>query len=106
VLGGEQIGGYWTPRKPFEDGDGDAEWDVAEADPDEAFEVWRAECANSREAVAAAASLGVTGAHVGGDGEKELFSLRWILAHMIEEYARHNGHADLIRERIDGETGE
>jgi uncharacterized damage-inducible protein DinB len=33
-------------------------------------------------------------------------SLRWILCHMIEEYARHNGHADLIREAIDGETGE
>lgn len=36
----------------------------------------------------------------------EGFSLRWILLHMIEEYARHNGHADLLRESIDGETGE
>lgn len=36
----------------------------------------------------------------------EAFSLRWIYTHMIEEYARHNGHADLIRERIDGSTGE
>lgn len=34
------------------------------------------------------------------------FSLRWILVHLIEEYARHNGHADLIRESIDGATGE
>ena len=33
-------------------------------------------------------------------------SLRWILCHMIEEYARHNGHADLLRESIDGATGE
>lgn len=33
-------------------------------------------------------------------------SLRWILVHLIEEYARHNGHADLIREAVDGETGE
>ena len=33
------------------------------------------------------------------------FSLRWILVHMIEEYARHNGHADLIRESVDGATG-
>ena len=33
-------------------------------------------------------------------------SLRWILVHMIEEYARHNGHADLIRESLDGQTGE
>ena len=38
-----------------------------------------------------------------GDGH---FSLRWILLHMVEEYARHNGHADLLRESIDGETGE
>jgi Protein of unknown function (DUF664) len=36
------------------------------------------------------------------DGE---VSLRWVYQHMIEEYARHNGHADLLRERIDGETG-
>ena len=34
------------------------------------------------------------------------WSLRWILLHMIEEYARHNGHADLLRERMDGSTGE
>jgi hypothetical protein len=33
-------------------------------------------------------------------------NLRWIVAHMIEEYARHNGHADLLREAIDGQTGE
>ena len=33
-------------------------------------------------------------------------NVRWILAHMVEEYARHNGHADLLREAIDGETGE
>jgi hypothetical protein len=34
------------------------------------------------------------------------FSLRWIVTHMIEEYARHNGHADLLREAIDGTTGD
>jgi uncharacterized damage-inducible protein DinB len=39
----------------------------------------------------------------GGQGR---VSLRWVLVHMVEEYARHNGHADLIRESIDGETGE
>jgi len=33
-------------------------------------------------------------------------SLRWIYVHMIEEYARHNGHADLLRERIDGAIGD
>jgi uncharacterized damage-inducible protein DinB len=39
-------------------------------------------------------------------GDEEGVSLRWVLAHMIEEYARHNGHADLIRESIDGQTGD
>jgi uncharacterized damage-inducible protein DinB len=38
--------------------------------------------------------------------EQSEFSLRWIIVHMIEEYARHHGHADLIRESIDGQTGE
>ncbi|MFD3543548.1 DUF664 domain-containing protein, partial [Streptomyces sp. NPDC058662] len=41
----------------------------------------------------------------GRDGDQE-YSLRYILTHMIEEYARHNGHADLLREAIDGATGE
>ena len=36
----------------------------------------------------------------------ERYSLRWILIHLIEEYARHNGHADLIRQAIDGAVGE
>ena len=44
------------------------------------------------------------GPRAGATGEP--FSLRWILVHMIEEYARHNGHADLIRESVDGATGE
>ena len=47
--------------------------------------------------------LSETQSHREGEGA---FSLRWILVHLIEEYARHNGHADLIRESIDGETGE
>jgi hypothetical protein len=42
---------------------------------------------------------------VGEEGGRR-YSLRWVLAHMIEEYARHNGHADLLRERLDGSTGE
>jgi Protein of unknown function (DUF664) len=39
-------------------------------------------------------------------GTREPISLRWVYEHMIEEYARHNGHADLLRERIDGVTGD
>jgi uncharacterized damage-inducible protein DinB len=39
------------------------------------------------------------------DGSHRTFSVRWIYLHMIEEYARHNGHADLLREQIDGAVG-
>ena len=39
-------------------------------------------------------------------GDERPYTLRWVYLHMIEEYARHNGHADLLRERIDGATGE
>jgi hypothetical protein len=39
-------------------------------------------------------------------GRDDEFSLRWILVHLVEEYARHNGHADLLREALDGVTGE
>ena len=74
---------------------------LTDADLEEAFEVWRAECARSRSFVEAAESLEITGRY--GD---ETYSLRYVLNHMIEEYARHNGHADLLRERIDGVTGD
>ncbi|MFF4288783.1 DinB family protein [Streptomyces sp. NPDC001633] len=74
---------------------------------DAALAAWRAEVARSRELLAGR-SLDDSGrlseqeaGHVGGQD----VSLRWILVHMIEEYARHNGHADLLRERIDGVTG-
>jgi uncharacterized damage-inducible protein DinB len=74
---------------------------------DEATDVWQAEIARGR-ALIADASMDDSGllpdqeaGHVGGSS----ISLRWILVHMIEEYARHNGHADLVRERIDGTTG-
>ena len=56
----------------------------------------------ARRRAAAAPSLDVTAT----TGRGEEFSLRWIMVHMIEEYARHNGHADLLRERIDGRVGE
>jgi uncharacterized damage-inducible protein DinB len=70
----------------------DAEW---EAD----LAAWQAECEASRKA-AAAHELDDTGLRRG-----EPCSLRWIYVHMIEEYARHNGHADLIRELVDGSVG-
>ena len=87
---------YYSDENP--DGDFD---DVADAVVADAFGYWRDECAYARERVAAAPSLDVTGTGRQGEG----YSLRWIMVHMIEEYARHNGHADLIRERIDGTVG-
>jgi uncharacterized damage-inducible protein DinB len=70
----------------------DADW---EAD----LAAWNAECEAARVA-AAARTLDDTGLRHG-----EPCTLRWIYVHMIEEYARHNGHADLIRELIDGSVG-
>ena len=60
---------------------------------------WRSECDASRRA-AAAHHLDDTGVRHGTP-----CSLRWIYVHMVEEYARHNGHADLIRELVDGSVG-
>lgn len=73
---------------------------------DEVLALWRAEVARSRE-MTADASLDDTGKLSGREAEYlgGQVSLRWILVHMIEEYARHNGHADLLRESIDGTTG-
>jgi hypothetical protein len=69
-----------------------ADWDADVA-------AWHDECAASR-AAAAPFALDYTGMR---DGQP--CSLRWIYVHMIEEYARHNGHADFLRELIDGHVG-
>ncbi len=90
---------FWTP----EERDGD--FDNAVADPalvDEAWAAWRAECAFTDAYVAEAPDLGVPGV----DPEAMHKTLRQVLVHLIEEYARHLGHADLLRERIDGRIGE
>jgi uncharacterized damage-inducible protein DinB len=86
---------YWDENEDadFEEVDG--------AEPAEAFAVWEEEIARAREIVAGVASLDDT-----FSDEGSRWSLRWTLIHMIEEYARHNGHADLLRERIDGATGQ
>jgi hypothetical protein len=79
---------------------GRTEWDV-EPDPamvDEAWRTWRAEVAYAEQFVATAPDLEI----VGKDGG----NLRSVLIHMIEEYARHMGHADFLRERIDGRVGQ
>ena len=103
VMDGEASRSPWTPAgsADWADFDFDFDVDVDDADVEEAFAVWRDEGARARAVVDAAESLDVLGGHDG-----ETYSLRYVLAHMIEEYARHNGHADLLRERIDGATGE
>jgi uncharacterized damage-inducible protein DinB len=97
VLGGEEMAGIFSPDMDWEV----AFRDAATTDVAEAFRLWRAECDHARALVAAAPSFDVTGFRHSG-----YVSLRWVMTHMIEEYARHNGHADLIRERLDGSTGE
>jgi hypothetical protein len=77
------------------------EWDI-DADAsmvDESMTAWEREKRAADERIGQHAELGSIGA---GNG----YSLRWNLVKLIGEYARHNGHADLIRERIDGQTGE
>ena len=97
VLAGDEMRAIFAP---------DMDWqaafrDVATADVAGAFSTWQAECDHSRALTAAAPALETRGRRGG-----EWFSLRWVLTHMIEEYARHNGHADLLRERLDGATGQ
>jgi uncharacterized damage-inducible protein DinB len=87
---------YCTPDKP----DGDF-GDVDSADAEAAFAAY-AEEITLADAAAASHDLDEMFTHRRG---WEL-SVRWVYLHMIEEYARHNGHADLLRERIDGATGE
>ncbi|MBS2964355.1 DinB family protein [Actinocrinis puniceicyclus] len=95
---GGVIGGEEMPPLYYDDADQDGDWNRLDSlGATEVFEAWQAACARSRE-IAAARELDFEGTHRRGGS----FSLRWVLLHMIEEYARHNGHADLLRERIDG----
>jgi uncharacterized damage-inducible protein DinB len=87
---------YSTDESP------EGEFDVETADSEEAFRAWHEECRHS-DAVIAAAALDDLGKGHRDDGRR--IKLRWILVHMVEEYSRHNGHADLLRERIDGSVG-
>lgn len=96
TIAGEQV----TPTYYSDDNrDGDFD-DLDTHSATEVYETWQATCARSRE---------ITAAHeldFEGSRPHRNYSLRWVLIHLIEEYARHNGHADLLRERIDGATGE
>lgn len=98
----QQFAGEEVPHLYYSDDDPDQDFERLDGDAAEAFAVWRAECDHAREIVADASSLDQTGIH---KASGEPISLRRVLVHMIAEYARHNGHADLLRERIDGATG-
>lgn len=97
-----QFAGEDVPMLYYSDDDPDQDFDSLDGDAGEAFAVWRTECDHSRQVTAAAATLDETGIR---QRTGEPISLRRIMVDMIAEYARHNGHADLLRERIDGTTG-
>jgi uncharacterized damage-inducible protein DinB len=81
------------------DPDGDFN-DVGGTSVDDVFATWHTECERAREIVAARDLDDVCKQRSGRE-----VSVRWIVVHMIEEYSRHNGHADLLRQRIDGAVG-
>lgn len=91
-----------VPLLHYSDDDPDQDFEDLAGDFTEAVETWRTECAKSREIVAATPSLEATGIR---RSTGEPISLRFVMLNLIAEYARHNGHADLLRERIDGHTG-
>jgi uncharacterized damage-inducible protein DinB len=98
------LAGHRAPAR-FSHAD-DGEFTGAVPDPDvvaEAWRAWREEVAFAEQFVAETPDLGAVGKVP--DEWRGPVSLRWVLTHMIEEYARHNGHADLLRERIDGRIG-
>ena len=114
------VEGWWFARSlhglemgpPWDDvdwnADSDWEWTSAAHDsPHELRALWDQAVQRSRTLVEQAMAAGGLEqlARRGGHGGQRP-SLRWILCHMIEEYARHNGHADLLRESVDGATGE
>jgi uncharacterized damage-inducible protein DinB len=90
---------YWT------DGEADVEWTGAIGDPEvvaQAWDAWRGEVGYAERYVNGSGDLGNRGTMRDG----KTISLREVLVHMIDEYARHCGHADLLRERIDGRIGQ
>jgi len=97
-FGGEPIGDlFCTPEYP------DGDFDLTDAGNSEAdFAAFTAEC-EAADRAAGGHGLDETFVHPRRGNE---IDLRWVYVHMIEEYARHNGHADLIRELVDGTTGD
>ncbi|MDT9700407.1 DinB family protein [Streptomyces sp. P17] len=99
VLLDEDLGVLYSSE---EDRDGDFHFSDSDS-WEEAHTTWQAEMDRARRNTA---GLGLNDLSKGTSRPGERFNLRWIYTHMIEEYARHNGHADLVRERIYGSTGD
>lgn len=101
------MAGQDAPPRFSSEADPDGDFDGAAPDPAlvaEAWDAWRDEVAFAEQFVADAPDLDVI--RTIPDDPRGSVSLRWVLVHMIEEYARHLGHADLLRERIDGAVGQ
>jgi hypothetical protein len=79
--------------------DAEDDIDCSAADVDASFETWMEERSKTDVGLRESSELGAV-------SRTNKQSLRWNLAKLVGEYARHNGHADIIRERIDGKTGE
>jgi uncharacterized damage-inducible protein DinB len=95
------IGGG-SPEYPWSDEDPDADFRIEDEDSVESISaLYETAVAEANAVVEAAVSLDVSGSSEGAGTR----SLRWVLVHMIEETARHAGHADIIREQVDGTTG-
>ncbi|MFI5754227.1 DinB family protein [Streptomyces sp. NPDC051569] len=97
VINGEDIPLVWSPEGDFQ-----AAYDARTAIAAEAFAAWHTEVDHARRIEREAESLDVTAY---APRWEEDVSLRMVMLHLIHEYARHNGHADLLREGIDGTVG-
>ncbi len=103
------LAGIGEPRHYRSDTQPNADFTGAAADPDlvaEAWRTWRSEVAFAEQFVDEAPDLEFSGTFPDGEFASGSISLREIMLHMIEEYARHMGHADFLRERIDGRVGQ
>ncbi|MFG3601264.1 DinB family protein [Micromonospora chersina] len=97
VINAEDIPLIWSATGDFQEA-----YDASASSRPEAFEAWQREVEHARRIEREAESLDVTG-HQARWGED--VSLRLVMLHMMHEYARHNGHADFLREAIDGTVG-
>ncbi|NUK26873.1 DinB family protein [Streptomyces lunaelactis] len=97
VINGEDVPLVWS-----DEGDYQVAYDASASTRSDAFGAWQREVEHSRRIEEKAESLDVTG-YQPRWGEQ--VSLRLVMLHMVHEYARHNGHADFLREGIDGTVG-